>query len=97
MSCCGKEIVLGRFEGVEGHVPTLRFCPFECVPKTEHDGKPERFKLRFLRYQGEDRLTPKLRLTWRGPTEDLWHKYNREWLKAKEAVDQGATPKLSRR
>lgn len=90
--CCHRELVHGRFKGSDMAPPSLEECPFGCAPRMfDHpdkrkwpDGRPEPVTLKFLRYQGEESLTPELRAT--NPliekqSGNLWHKYHAERLK----------------
>jgi len=92
MSCCGREIVSGRFKGQEGVTPTREKCPFGCPIKKGINGKPGRVDLHFVDYMSEELVPPELMKTWKygHSTGDLWHKYNREWLRKKAAIDQGS-------
>lgn len=71
MDCCGREIIFGRFSGNEMYPPTLRKCRFGCPPKLGPRGRPEEVVLRFVRYQGDDRLSPELYATWRFPDKTI--------------------------
>jgi hypothetical protein len=90
MSCCGRQIVFGRFRGNEMNPPSVAKCQFGCRPRFVN-GRQERFKLTFVEYQIESMCSPELLDTWilKNRTGDLWHKYNRAWLKGKEALNQG--------
>jgi hypothetical protein len=89
MSCCVRQIIHGRFMGQDGAVITKSSCPFGCVIRNKKDG----VAIRFVEYKTESMVSPELRKRWKyGQSGDLWPKYNREWLKRKEAVDQGRAP-----
>ena len=66
-------------------------CRYGCVAKKGLRGRTERAGLTFVRYEFDDTISPELMRTCRFPDKsgDLWHKYNREWLKRKEAAEQG--------
>jgi len=55
--------------------------------------------MEFVGLKVESMVPESLMKTWkRGhSTGDLWHKYNREWLKRKEAIAQGAQPEKAKR
>jgi len=94
MSCCGREVVSGRFQGIEGHTSHKPVCPHGC--KAKHKGG---IPMQFVEYKVESMVPEALMKTWkRGhSTGDPWHKYNREWLKRKEAESQGVQPDKAKR
>jgi len=65
LECCRKEIVFGRFQGNEMNPPSVQRCPFGC-PVRKLDGRPQRTKLLFQRFQSDGQCTV-LRL-WGGRT-----------------------------
>ena len=71
--------------------PTTAKCYYGCLPKKTPSGKPGRIVMIFEEMGSEELQPSELMQTWkRGhSTGDLWHKYNREWLKKKAAIDQG--------
>lgn len=99
LSCCGGKVVSGRYKGNDMFVPTAAKCFYGCKPRFLPNGKPDRFKMIFVEYMSEELVPPELMATWKfgHSTGDLWHKYNRAWLKRKEAVALGANPDLSGR
>jgi hypothetical protein len=76
MSCCGTEIVHGRWRGDDMNFPSREKCPFGCAVRTGLNGKPERFKLKYERHQDECTLTEELKRFAPEPN-DYWHKYNK--------------------
>jgi hypothetical protein len=89
MSCCERKLIHGRYAGHDGVPITKSKCPFGCVTRNKKDG----VAIRFVELKVESMVAPELLDRWKyGKSGDLWHKYNRQWLKAKEAVDQGRAP-----
>ena len=100
MSCCGRKVAHGRFRGDEMYAPTKAKCPFGCptklMPNSVTEKRPQgivdRPKLIFVEYLSEELVPAELMATWKHghSTGDLWHQYNRAWLKRKEAQALGA-------
>jgi hypothetical protein len=88
MSCCGKRLIHGRYRGHDDAVITKSKCPFGCEVKNKKNG----VGIRFVEYKTESMCPPELLKRWKYKSTDLWPKYDREWRKAKEAVDQGRAP-----
>lgn len=88
MSCCGRKVIHGRFMGQDGAVITKPKCPFGCEITNKKDG----VAIRFVEYKTENLCSPELLKRWKYKSTDLWPKYDREWRKKKEAVDQGRAP-----
>lgn len=89
MSCCGRKLIHGRYAGHDGVLITKSSCPFGCVIRNKKAG----VAIRFVELKVESMVAPELLKRWKyANAPDLWHKYNRAWLKSKEAVDQGRAP-----
>jgi hypothetical protein len=94
MSCCGRKLIHGNFMGQEGIPITKAKCPFGCVLRNKKD----RVAIRFVEYKTESMIDTELLKRWKyGKSGDLWHKYNREWLKRKEAAAQGQEPEQKKK
>lgn len=91
LSCCGREIASGRFQGSDMYPPTREKCPFGCPNKKDPRGKPAPHVMHFDRYEFDDTISPELLKTWKygHSTGDLWAKYEaKRQAKMKEQVQR---------
>ncbi len=62
MSCCGREVVHGRYEGSDMYSPHQE-CPFGCAKPKDPCGRASNPVISFARYVEANNLTPELRAT----------------------------------
>jgi len=91
MTCCGKRVISGRFQGNDMYPPSVAKCHYGCKPKNLPNGRQGRIPMIFEEYASEELQPEELMRTWKHghSVGDLWHRYNREWLKKKASIDQG--------